>query len=113
MPHSDGSVASMQDYLNAENSATATNMEEEETGPSDSTLIARSLAGKMKGMKGEEEPMTTAAVRELRQLQKERVYSYTLLRVKFPDRVCIQGYFHIRHTVLDLYEWVYSFLLSI
>ena len=110
MPHSDGSVASMQDYLNAENSATATNMEEEETGPSDSTLIARSLAGKMKGMKGEEEPMTTAAVRELRQLQKERVYSYTLLRVKFPDRVCIQGYFHIRHTVLDVYEWVYSCL---
>lgn len=112
MPRLDGSVASMQDYLITEsNSAGGGDAFEEEGGPSDGTLIARSLTGKMKGSRNneeEEEPMTTAAVRELRRLQKERVYSRTLIRIRFPDRVCIQGYFHPRHTVLDVYEWVRS-----
>lgn len=140
MPFKDGSVASMQEYINADNTIITEveegldgiNMkgksvgvnnssgdrgrdeEEEYNGPSDSTLIARSLASKMRGNTGrneeDDEPMTTAAVRELRKLQKEKVYRYTLLRVKFPDRVCIQGYFHLRHTLLDVYEWVRSCL---
>ena len=134
MPLRDGSIASMQDYLNANNGTLiegdagvglgtntkgksnggSTHDDEEYSGPSDSTLIARSLASKMRGGSGrneeDDEPMTTAAVRELRKLQKEKVYSYTLIRVKFPDRVCIQGYFHLRHTILDVYEWVRSCL---
>jgi hypothetical protein len=112
MPLSDGSVASIQDYLDG-GKVVAAEEEEVESGPSDSTLIARSLASKMRGGKGaeeEEEPMTTAAVRELRRLQKERVYTHALIRVHFPDRVCVQGYFHVRHSLRDVYEWVYSIL---
>jgi UBX domain len=112
MPLSDGSVASIQDYLDGGKVIVAEE-EEAESGPSDSTLIARSLASKMRGGKGaeeEEEPMTTAAVRELRRLQKERVYTHALIRVHFPDRVCVQGYFHVRHSLRDVYEWVYSIL---
>lgn len=112
MPLSDGSVASIQDYLDG-GKVVAAEEEEVESGPSDSTLIARSLAGKMRGGKGaeeDEEPMTTAAVRELRRLQKERVYTHALIRVHFPDRVCVQGYFHVRHSLRDVYEWVYSIL---
>ena len=112
MPLSDGSVASIQDFLDG-GKVVAAEEEEVESGPSDSTLIARSLASKMRGGKGaeeEEEPMTTAAVRELRRLQKERVYTHALIRVHFPDRVCVQGYFHVRHSLRDVYEWVYSIL---
>jgi UBX domain len=111
LPLPDGSTPSIQDYLTSNTAVDA----EEESGPSDSTLIARSLANKMRESRGAEdddEPMTTAAVRELRKLQKEKIYTHTLLRVKFPDRVCIQGYFHLRHSVLDVYEWVRSSLSS-
>ena len=111
LPLPDGSTPSIQDYLTSNTAVDA----EEESGPSDSTLIARSLANKMRESRGaedEDEPMTTAAVRELRKLQKEKIYTHTLLRVKFPDRVCIQGYFHLRHSILDVYEWVRSSLSS-
>lgn len=120
-----GSITSMQDYLDTNNADENNNSSSsnsgnrlkadnagERVGPSDSTLLARSLAAKTKGMKGEDddEPMTTAAIRELRKLQKERIYNRTLIRVKFPDRVCIQGYFHPRHSLLDVYQWVYTSL---
>lgn len=111
MPSLDGSIPSVLDYLNVAGASEET----ESAGPSDNTLIAHSLSGKLKKLNsnGEsDEPMTTAAVRELRLLQKARIYSSTLIRIKFPDRVCIQGYFHIRHTVLDVYKWVYSCLSS-
>ena len=111
LPLPDGSTPSIQEYLNSNTAVDS----EEESGPSDSTLIARSLANKMRESRGTEdddEPMTTAAVRELRKLQKEKIYTHTLLRVKFPDRVCIQGYFHLRHSILDVYEWVRSSLNS-
>jgi hypothetical protein len=111
MPSVDGTVPSVLDYLNVSGASE----EVESVGPSDSTLIAHSLSGKLKKLNcnGEsDEPMTTAAVRELRLLQKSRIYSSTLIRIKFPDRVCIQGYFHIRHTLLDVYKWVYSCLSS-
>lgn len=29
---------------------------------------------------------------------------------RLPDRLCLQGYFHPRHTVADVYAWVYSCL---
>lgn len=111
LPLPDGSTPSIQDYLTSNTVGDA----EEDSGPSDSTLIARSLANKMRESRGaedDEEPMTTAAVRELRKLQKEKIYTHTLLRVKFPDRVCIQGYFHLRHSILDVYEWVRASLSS-
>ena len=111
MPSLDGSLPSVLDYLGVAGAGE----EMESGGPSDSTLLAHSLSGKLRKLNcnGEsDEPMTTAAVRELRLLQKSRIYSYTLIRVKFPDRVCIQGYFHIRHTILDVYKWVYSCLCS-
>jgi len=31
---------------------------------------------------------------------------------RFPDRSCLQGYFHPRHTIADVYEWVASCLVG-
>jgi len=57
-------------------------------------------------------PLTTKAVRDLEKAQSEIVYSKTLIRVKFPDRVVIQGYFHPRHTMSDVYLWLATCLNS-
>jgi hypothetical protein len=108
MPRSDGSVASLNDYVAADAD------DDSQSGPSDSTLIARSLAGQLKqggAALGEDDtPLTTRAVRELQRSQRERVYARTLVRIRFPDRVCLQGFFHPRHTIADVYDWVRSSL---
>ena len=57
-----------------------------------------------------EEPLKTKAVRDLQAAQKERIYKQTLIRIKFPDRVCLQGYFHPRCTILDIYDWIFECL---
>ena len=83
---------------------------------------------------GDSTPLTTQAVRDLQRAQKERVFNRTLIKIKwvalfhlsflsvcisnifsllccrFPDRVSLQGYFHPRDTVQDVYEWVASCL---
>ena len=45
-------------------------------------------------------------MRDLKKAQRERVYARTLVRVRFPDRTCVQGFFHPRQTVRDVYAWV-------
>lgn len=56
--------------------------------------------------KEEDAPLTTQALRDLQRAQKERVYSRSLVRVRFPDRVELVGYFHPRHLLADVYSWV-------
>jgi hypothetical protein len=51
-------------------------------------------------------PLTTKAIRDLQKAQRERVYSRTLIRIKFPDRVCVQAYFHPRNSSDDVYRWL-------
>jgi len=77
---------------------------------SDSKIVARSIMNALK-KSSDEAPLTTKAIRDLEKAQNEKVYSKTLIRIKFPDRVCVLGYFHPRHTTIDVYEWIYSCLI--
>eukprot|EP01039_Chlorochromonas_danica_P005718 gene5718-6302_t len=56
--------------------------------------------------KAEDAPLTTQAVRALQRAQRERVHSRCLVRIRFPDKVELAGYFHPRHSVADVYAWV-------
>lgn len=55
-------------------------------------------------------PLTTKAFRDLEKAQNERIYDRILVRIRFPDRTCIQGYFHPSHKMLDVYDWINSCL---
>ena len=83
---------------------------EDKDDPSDSRLLLRSLASRLKSGGVEDAPLTTKALRDLEKAKKEKVYARTIVRVRFPDRVCLQGFFHPRETVDDLYLWVSSCL---
>lgn len=76
---------------------------------SDSKIVARSIMNALK-KNSDEAPLTTKAIRDLEKAQNEKVYSRTLIRIKFPDRLCLSGYFHPRNTVREVYEWAYSCL---
>ena len=123
LPRLDGTVASLQEFLdNGEKdeggqqptASSSSSSSSRVGGPanevSDSTILARSIAAQMKAggssSAGLDEPMTTKAVRDLRKAMTERVYGKTLVRVKFPDRCCVQAYFHPRHTINDVYRWL-------
>jgi len=51
-------------------------------------------------------PLTTKALRELEKIQSERIYNKILIRVRFPDKVTLQGCFHPRNTIADVFSWV-------
>eukprot|EP00602_Paraphysomonas_sp_CaronLab_P010681 CAMPEP_0185037322 /NCGR_PEP_ID=MMETSP1103-20130426/31551_1 /TAXON_ID=36769 /ORGANISM="Paraphysomonas bandaiensis, Strain Caron Lab Isolate" /LENGTH=506 /DNA_ID=CAMNT_0027575245 /DNA_START=530 /DNA_END=2047 /DNA_ORIENTATION=+ len=53
-------------------------------------------------------PLTTRALRELEKLKKQVVYDKTLVKVRFSDKVCIQGNFHPRDTVENVRDWLYT-----
>ena len=130
LPRLDGTVASLQDFLDngagskdeggqqssASNSSSSSSSSSRGGNPtnevSDNTILARSIAAQMKAGGGSssggglDEPMTTKAVRDLRKALTERVYGKTLVRVKFPDRCCVQAYFHPRNTINDVYRWL-------
>ncbi len=107
LPKVDGSVASIQEYLVDQGPNP-----EDESSSNDSKIVAKSMMKKIVNS-GQEAPLTTKAIRDLEKAQKERVFSQTLIRVKFPDRICIQGYFHPRNTMLDVYEWITECLIHI
>ena len=82
----------------------ATNaMDVVESDPSDSKLLAQTLKG---ALKQEDAPLTTAALRSLEKAKTEKVYRETMIRVKLPDRLILQGSFHPRHELVDVYEWM-------
>lgn len=71
------------------------------------SLLSKSLMSTMRRAKQmEDAPLITSAMRELQQLEKDRIYTRVLVRVRFPDTVSLQGYFHPRHTIFDVYQWV-------
>lgn len=107
LPKIDGSVASIQEYLVDQGPSL-----DEENGNNDSKIVAKTMMKKIASI-GQEAPLTTKAIRDLERAQKERVFSQTLVRIKFPDRICIQGYFHPRNTMLDVYNWIIECLIYI
>jgi len=66
----------------------------------------KGLIKQLLARKQEDAPLTTKVQKDLQRLQKERVYSKTLVKVRFPDRVTLQGYFHPRHSLQDVCEWL-------
>lgn len=75
----------------------------------DGQIQARALKQKLMkmGNTDDEGPaLTTRALKELEKAQKTVVYSQTLIKVIFPDKVCLQGYFHPRDTVEDIAKWL-------
>lgn len=76
---------------------------------SDKSILSQALSNKLKSMVvSEDPPLTTKAIRDLEKIERERVYSKTLISICFPDRIEIRGYFHPRHITRDIYEWIYS-----
>ncbi|CAM9456122.1 unnamed protein product, partial [Ectocarpus fasciculatus] len=79
----------------------------------DSKLLAQHLAAKHKaGNSSDEAPLLTNAVRLLEKAKKEKVYSSCVVRIRFPDKVILQGCFHPRDRMSVVYEWVGSCLQS-
>jgi hypothetical protein len=121
MPRSDGTVTNIQEFnvdqgtvMNESSSSSSISSSSCSRGNTedmtDGKLIASSLKNILKkgilGASSEDAPLTTKAVRDLEKASKERIFSRTLIRVKFPDRLCIQGYFHPRHTMQDVGKWI-------
>ncbi len=80
---------------------------EAESGDGVSSALLRRIAG---AGKEDDAPLTTLAVRTLDRAKRERVYGRALIRVRFPDKVRLVGYFHPRHTLADVYAWLLSSL---
>ncbi|KAF9347682.1 Tether containing UBX domain for GLUT4 [Mortierella sp. NVP85] len=77
------------------------------------TLTAQDLAKVMDGQKARREEeenrgFKTAAMRAEEEKAKERRYPKTIIRIRFPDRVQIQGTFRSQETIGDLRKWVAS-----
>lgn len=107
MPNSAGAVANIQDYLDEDT------MADPEQDKQIRKALAKSIIGSMSGGGGGDDslvssdaPLKTKAMRDLEKAKKERVYNRVLIRVRFPDRVCLQGFFHPRHSMQDVYDWV-------
>lgn len=82
-------------------------MEEE----NDAALLKEIMARKQKEMEKKQE-FRTKAKRELDQLQKQRMYKRTTLRVYLPDKTVIQAYFAPRETVGAVMEVVRGALIE-
>ena len=85
----------------------------EEDDRADRKAVASSLKSKLVNFgKEDEAPLTTQAIRDMQKASKERVYNRTLLRVRFPDKVSIQGYFHPKDMISGVYTWIDSLLVE-
>jgi hypothetical protein len=51
-------------------------------------------------------------MKELTKVQNEKIYNETIIKIRFPDLICVQGYFHPRHTIIDVYDWIFSLFSS-
>lgn len=77
----------------------------------DAALLKEIMARKQKEMEKKQE-FRTKAKRELDQLQKQRMYKRTTLRVYLPDKTVIQAYFAPRETVGAVMEVVRGALIE-
>eukprot|EP01035_Chromulina_nebulosa_P018596 gene18596-24323_t len=90
-----------------------TNDDTEQTN--DQSTINKSLIKRLKQVmssNNEGPPLTTKALRELEKIQSERIYNKILIRVRFSDKVTLQGRFHPRNTIAEVFSWVNDCLHS-
>lgn len=83
--------------------------QEDSTDFSNDSGVSRAMMQKFLKREREEEegkPLTTSALRELQKLTNEKVYSETVVRVRFPDKVEVVAHFHPRHTLKEVYLWL-------
>lgn len=73
----------------------------------DASLI-REVMQRKQQQREENQQFKTKAKRELENLQKQRVYKRTTIRVYFPDRTVIQAYFAPRETIQDVMNVIRS-----
>lgn len=73
----------------------------------DASLI-REVIQRKQQQREENQQFKTKAKRELENLQKQRVYKRTTIRVYFPDRTVIQAYFAPRETIQDVMNVIRS-----
>ena len=110
MPRVDGTVIEM--VVAATPTQDEDKTEDDIAVPGDGNTLLKSLAKKISSQPRDEAPLTTRAIRELEKAKRERVYSRTLIRVRFPDKVCIHGHFHPRDNIGSVYTWVNDCLRS-
>lgn len=70
-------------------------------------LQAQSAAAAIKDFgKAQDKPLTTKALRDLERAKKEKVFAKTLLKVRFPDGIQLQGYFHPHDNMISVFDWI-------
>jgi hypothetical protein len=74
--------------------------------------IAKKILGKNSASSEDGPPLTTKAIRDLNKAMTERVFSRYAIRIRFPDRCQLQGYFHPYHSMADIYAWIRGCLTS-
>jgi hypothetical protein len=80
---------------------------------SDSSVVAASMAKKLKAFGADNDrPLTTKAIRDLEKAKNAKVYKKSLLKVRFPDSVVLQGYFHPKDNMESVHAWVMQSLSS-
>lgn len=102
MTRASDDVESVEKEVVEKESVKKENIMEEEN---DAALLKEIMARKQKEMEKKQE-FRTKAKRELDQLQKQRMYKRTTLRVYLPDKTVIQAYFAPRETVGAVMEVV-------
>lgn len=108
MTRASDDVESVEKEVVEKESVKKENIMEEEN---DAVLLKEIMARKQKEMEKKQE-FRTKAKRELDQLQKQRMYKRTTLRVYLPDKTVIQAYFAPRETVGAVMEVVRGALIE-
>lgn len=88
-PNTEGNVTNIQDYI-TEASDGKSPQEDDKT---DTKTTSRLLANKIIKKNGDEPPLTTKAIRDLQRAQKERVFSKSLIRVRYVKN-CLLFYYN-------------------
>lgn len=82
--------------------ATASDTSLSSTSQSDASLIASHAKKQMlEAQSKEKQGFTTKAMRDLQKLQKQKVYSETVLKIHFPDGSGISGHFAPSQTTIE------------
>ena len=105
MPSADGSVPGIEDFAIDAGVTIADGAADDGSMAGDSRLLAATVKSLLQ-QASTDAPLKTKAMRDLERMQSSRVYTRAMVRVRFPDRACVQGYLHPRNVVADLYSWV-------
>mmetsp|Transcript_18822 Transcript_18822/g.36906 ORF Transcript_18822/g.36906 Transcript_18822/m.36906 type:complete len:717 (-) Transcript_18822:22-2172(-) len=80
-------------------------------GRSDIGLLAAAAKAQQQ-QRAAGEKFSTRAMRELETLRKTKIYTSTLLRVQFPDRVILQAYFSPQEKISEMYKLLSELLIE-